>query len=77
MTKRKKIKVRVPSNVIARAMKKAGAKDSSKKKPKIKLKVKKKKKPSKSSALSKLKRFVRAKNGAKVHPIGTGSGVDL
>ena len=73
VTKKKKLKVRVPSSVIARAVRKAGAKDSSKKKPRIKLNIKKKKKKkqSESSALSKLKRFVRGKNGAKVHPLGS------
>ena len=49
-----------------------------KKKTRIKLKVKKRKKtPIESSALSKLKRFIRAKKngGAKVHPLGSTSDV--
>ena len=72
MTK-KKLKVRVPSKFLKRVVKKQVVKS----KKKIKL-VKRRKvggattatSPSRnSSALNKLKRFVRSKRGVKVHPI--------
>ena len=78
--KKQKLKVRVPSKVIARAVKRAESKTpfKLKKTGRIKLKLKKKKRPVESSALSKLRRFVRARKngGAKVHPLGSTGDVD-
>ena len=78
-TTKKKLKVRVPSKFLKRAVKKKIVAKKLKKLKALKQKVKIKTKPKggnsttapPSSALAKLRRFVRAKQKAKVHPIVT------
>lgn len=76
-TSKKKLKVRVPSKFLKRAVKKQIVQKKKRKskilKQKVKIKVKPKgdNKTAPSSALTKLRRFVRAKRQVKVHPIVT------
>ena len=76
-TSKKKLKVRVPSKFLKRAVKKQIVQKKRKSKilkQRVKIKVKPKggnKTAAPSSALTKLRRFVRAKRRVKVHPIVT------